>query len=60
MTHNSSEHFLPKHYTHWIKRAHQSTIFQTFECFNERTMSGFIQILYITVSVMKNNYSVFF
>ena len=33
--HNSSEIFLLKHYMLWTKRAHQSTIFQTFECFNE-------------------------
>ena len=35
MTHNSSEIFLLKSYIFWTKRAHQCTIFQTFECSNQ-------------------------
>ena len=34
MTHNSYEIFQLKHML-WTKRAHQSTIFQTFQCSNE-------------------------
>ena len=37
MTHNFSEIFELKHNTFWKKRAHESTIFQTFERFNEFT-----------------------
>ena len=35
MTHNSSEIFQLKSCIFWTKRAHQCTIFQTFECSNE-------------------------
>ena len=37
MTHNFSEIFELKHNTFRKKRAHESTIFQTFERFNEFT-----------------------
>ena len=35
MTHNSSEIFQLKHFMHWTKKVHQSTIFQNFKCFKE-------------------------
>ena len=40
MTYNSSEIFLLKHYMLWTKRAHKSTVFQIFECFNESLPSS--------------------
>ena len=70
MTHSSSEMFQLKHYMLWTKRAHQSKIFQTFECSNEsspnsscyfskhkvRVYSNFTSLF----NVMKDSSSVFF
>ena len=70
MTLNSSEIFYQKHYIHWIKKALQYTIFQTFECSNEsshnsschfcnhkvRVYSNFTSLF----SVMKDHFSAFF
>ena len=40
MTRNSYEIFWPKHYMLWTKVAHQSTIFQNFECSNESSLNS--------------------
>ena len=40
MTHNGYEIFKLKHYMLWTKRAHQSRIFQTFECSNESSTNS--------------------
>ena len=69
MTHNSCEIYQLKHHMLWTKRAHQSKIFQTFECSNEsppnsschyqnhkvRVYSNFASLF----NVMKDNSSVF-
>ena len=64
MTHNFSEIFLLKHCMFWTK-AHQCTIFQTFECSNESSLNSLGQIrvyssFALKFSVIKDNFSVFF
>ena len=69
MIHNSSKILYLKHYMILTKRIHQYTIFQTLgalvkvhpicHAVVETKRSGFIQILYHCISVMKDNFSVF-
>ena len=70
MRHNSSVVFRLNLYMLWTKRAHQCTIFQTFECSNESSPNSSCNFRNYNVRVysnfasmfivMKNNSSVFF
>ena len=70
MTHNSSEVLWLKYYMLWTERAHQRTIFQTFECSNESSPNSSCHfwnhrvraysIFASLFRVIKDNSSVFF
>ena len=59
MTHNSSEFFYLKHYMFWIKKAHRSTIFQTFEWSNEKSPKSSCNFWNQRVRVYSNFASLF-
>ena len=59
MTHTTYDIFQLEHYMLWKKRAHQSTIFQTFECSNESSLIASCQFWNRKASVYPNFASLF-